>query len=81
MIKNAEARLVEIFFIRILRHESFSTYGLNETRGFLTQTPTIVVLPTPESEGDFSFRHTDMSELLSTINWFTSNVFFRSVRY
>jgi Reverse transcriptase (RNA-dependent DNA polymerase) len=32
------------------------------------QTPTVMVPLTPESEGDFSFRHTDMSELISAIN-------------
>jgi len=37
------------------------------------QTPHIVVPPTPEAEGDFSFRHVDIDELLQAFKSITSN--------
>jgi hypothetical protein len=40
---------------------------------FNLQTLTVMVLLTPEPESDFSFRHADISELISAINPTTSN--------
>jgi hypothetical protein len=37
------------------------------------QIPTVMVPLTLESEGDFSFRYADMSELISAIDSITSN--------